>query len=281
MKLIADSGSTKTAWRLQDADARIHQFVTSGINPYQLSQDAIAALVSKELLPQLPENTSVTELFFYGAGCKAEEKKAQLRTVFSALFPSAKLSIETDLLGAARALFAGGTGIAAILGTGANSCVISDGELVANKRSLGFILGDEGSGAYLGKKLVTAVLNETISASISERFYRRFELTPDLILEKVYSQPMPNQFLAGFSKFIFQNLKEAELQQLAVNAFTEFFEMQICSYNNYTQYSLGLCGSVAFYYSDIIRSIAEDKGIRIERILESPIAGLSLYHFGE
>lgn len=288
MILIADSGSTKTDWRLIDENKKIHQFATTGINPYFQSSEQIAEMLRKELIPQLKSeiwnldsDSYRDEIFFYGAGCGAESKKEIVNEALQKIFPEAEITIETDMLGAARSLCGRNAGIAAILGTGANTCYY-DGEIIAeNKASLGFVLGDEGSGAHIGKTFIQAYLNKEMPEVIANRFFERFKLSKDEILDFVYKQPLPNKFLASFSKFIYQNLKEQYIVDLVADCFNQFFEKHICKYEKHKEVKLSCTGSVAFYYSNILRAVASNKGVNIDTIIESPIAGLTLYHLGE
>jgi N-acetylglucosamine kinase-like BadF-type ATPase len=282
MILIADSGSTKTDWRLISPEGNISQFGTEGFNPYFVSSEYIRERMSENLLNGggLDRN-AVNEIFFYGAGCGAADKKKVVADALAGLFEKARIHIETDLLGAARALCGRSPGMAAILGTGASTCLY-DGESITESRpSLGYILGDEGSGAHIGKMLVQAVLYNNLPERICERFLKRFELDRASILDKVYRQPLPNRFLASFSKFAYQNLKDPAVHDLVVKCFDEFFINQICRYPDYKSLQLSCTGSVAFYYSNIFRAVALKHGVNIRSITEAPIAGLTLYHLGE
>ncbi|MGZ6523173.1 MAG: N-acetylglucosamine kinase [Bacteroidia bacterium] len=287
MILIADSGSTKTDWRLIDDQKQIYQYATQGINPYFKTSDEIAAIVDDELIPQLSKNLKpgtqypISNIFFYGAGCGADQKKEIVHSALSKEFPGAKIIIETDLLGAARSVCGATKGMAAILGTGASTCYYDGINIVEKIPSLGYILGDEGSGAHIGKTFIQAYLNKEMPANLSDRFYERFKLGKDEILDAVYKQPMPNRFLASFSKFIYQNLKEQFVVDMVAGCFGEFFDKHICKYQKHKEVKLSCVGSVAFYYSNILRAVALNKGVNIDTIIETPIAGLTLYHLGE
>lgn len=282
MILIADSGSTKTDWRLIDDREQIHQFGTQGINPYFHTDEQVADIVKLELLPQL-EFKSIDGLavFFYGAGCGADSKKELVAKGLKNVFPDAAIEINTDLLGAARALCGAQPGMAAILGTGANTCFYDGEKITENRASLGYVLGDEGSGAHLGKTFIQHFLNKEMPQALADRFTARFRLGKDEILDAVYKQPMPNRFLASFSKFIYQNLKEQFVIDMVSDCFGQFFDKHICKYPQYKDVKLNCTGSVAYYYSNILRSVAENKGVNIDKIVETPIAGLTLYHLGE
>jgi len=279
MILIADSGSTKTDWRLIDDEQKIRQFSTQGINPYFQTGEEIASIIGTELLPGLASTgRNELQLFFYGAGCRAADKKQLVKEALSAQFRDAAVTVETDMLGAARSVCGHQPGIAAILGTGMNTCVYDGKQITENRTSLGYILGDEGSGAHLGKTFITAFLNDELPAAISERFKDRFKLSKDVIIDSVYKKPLPNRFLAGFSRFIYQNLKEQYMIDLVSGCFSEFFDKHICKYPQHRELKLSCAGSVAFYYSNILRAVAENKGVNIDTVVETPIAGLTLYH---
>lgn len=290
MIVIADSGSTKTDWRLIDENKQIHQFSTQGINPYFQSSEQIISLLKSELISQLKSTiwsleparpAGGSEIFFYGAGCRVEDKKKIVENALFEVFPKSKIEIYTDMLGAARSLCGKNAGIAAILGTGANTCYYDGQKIVENRTSTGYILGDEGSGAHIGKTFIQAFLNDEMPKEIADRFVSRFKLSKDNIIDAVYRQPMPNRFLASFSKFIYQNLKEQFIIDLVAGCFNQFFDKYICKYEKHKEVKLSCTGSVAFYYSNILRAVALEKGVSIDTITETPISGLTLYHLEE
>lgn len=278
MILIADSGSTKTDWRLIDGSKKC-QISTQGLNPYFLSIEDIVTILSKELLTDAAiDSTLPLDIIFYGAGCGTEPKKEIVKAALALLFPKSTIEINSDLLGAARALCGTDPGIAAILGTGANTCYYDGQKIAENRASLGYLLGDEGSGAHIGKTFIQAYLNQEMPQYLSDRFYERFKLSTADILDAVYKKPMPNRFLASFSKFIYQNLKEQYIIDLVVSCFEQFFDKHICKYPQHKELQLSCVGSVGFYYSNILRAVATKKGVAIDKIVETPIAGLTLYH---
>jgi glucosamine kinase len=282
MILIADSGSTKADWRLIDEHQQIHQYATQGINPYFQNEETISMIIQNELLPQLKSGVQSVkpEIYFYGAGCGTVLKKKVVEAALVLHFPTSVIEVNTDLLGAARALCEDKPGIAAILGTGSNTCYYDGVNIIENHASLGYILGDEGSGAHIGKLFIQAYLNKELPETIASRFEDRFQLNKDIILDNIYRQPMPNRFLASFSKFIYQNLKEQFLIDLVATSFNELFDKHILKYEH-AHLKLGCVGSVAFYYSNILRAVALNKGVSLDKIIETPIAGLTLYHLKE
>lgn len=285
MILIADSGSTKTDWRLIDEQKNIHQFQTQGLNPYFQTSEQIAEIIHQELQSQFPQTINYSEsnfsIFFYGAGCKAYDKKTLMKNVLLNFFPSADVYVESDMLGAARALCGRSPGIAAILGTGSNTCYYDGNEIAENRTSTGFILGDEGSGAHIGKTFIQAFLNDELPVELSNRFQERFKLSKNDVIDAVYRKPLPNRFLASFSKFVYQNQKEEFVMQMLIACFEQFFDKHICKYSQHKQIPLNCVGSVAFYYSNVLKGVADKKGIRLGTIVESPISALTLYHLGE
>ena len=277
MILIADSGASKTDWRMIAANGAIAQAQTIGLSPYYQDSASIAAELAENLVPLVPE--PISEIYFYGTGCAGEEPCNVVRRGLQAVFESAQIvEVESDMLGAARGLCGHEAGIACILGTGSNNCLY-DGRDIADKiPSLGFWLGDEGSGGYLGKTLVVAYLQKELPADLAEKFARRYGINREMVLEKAYKQPFPNRYFAGFSKFLFDNRNHPFAYQLISDAFAVFFDKYVCKYPNYQQQPVHFVGSVAFYYSDILRRVAKSKDVSLRNIMETPIAGLTLYH---
>lgn len=285
MILIADSGSTKTDWRLIDEEKNIHQFQTQGLNPYFQTSEQIAEIIQHELVSKFSNAINFPDsklsIYFYGAGCKAEDKKTLVKDSLLKLFSSSEVFVESDMLGTARALCGRSPGIAAILGTGSNTCYYDGNKIAENRTSTGFILGDEGSGAHIGKIFIQAFLNDELPEELTIRFQERFKLSKDDIIDAVYRKPLPNRFLASFSKFVYQNQKEEYILQLLITCFEQFFDKHVCKYSQHKQLQLNCVGSVAFYYSNILRGVADKKGVLIGTIVESPISALTLYHLGE
>jgi N-acetylglucosamine kinase-like BadF-type ATPase len=283
MILIADSGSTKTDWRLVNDNKVILQIATQGINPYFTDEEGIVEMLSNEFPDEnISEiNKTTSSIFFYGSGCANAEKSGIVANGLKRLFANAVIEVQSDMLGVARSLCGNSEGIATILGTGANTCYYNGKECICRTPSLGYILGDEGSGAHIGKTFIQALLNGEMPESIVANFQKRFALDKDTILDILYRKPFPNRFLASFSKFVYQNLKEPTLETLVINCFRQYFERHICKYPNYKKIPLNFSGSIAFYFSNLLRGVAAEKGARISTIVESPIAALTLYHLGE
>src|SRR5882672_5623050 len=276
MKLIADSGGSKIDWRLLNSDGTIGQTNTPGFNPYYQPIDDLNNTIRTAVAPIVKEE--VSDVYFYGAGVSSEKNQAVIREAFLSFFPKSKVEIGWDLLAAARALCGHEPGIACIMGTGSNSCLYDGEKITDNVANLGWILADEGSGTYLGKQLVFDYFRKEMPESLAKQFHARFSWSREEVLEKVYQQEKPGAFLASFAKFIFQHLKEPYCYQLAYQSFSDFFENNVMKYENYKNLKVHFTGSIGFYFSDVVRQVANDKGITVKNILEGPIAGLTLYH---
>ena len=275
MILISDSGSTKTDWCVVDKGEIVRRIATAGINPFFQSEEEIAGEVEKNLLPAL-EGLAVTSVSFYGAGCAFPEKNEVVRRAINRYLP-VPVEVGSDLLAAARALCGDEAGIACILGTGSNSCLYDGKGIVRNISPLGFILGDEGSGAVLGKLLVGDVLKNQLPEALKDAFFAEFGLTPAVIMEKVYKQPFPNRFLASLSPFLIRHIEEPAISGLVNDSFRKFFTRNVMQYD-YRSYPVHLLGSVAWYYREQLEAVAGELGIRLGAIVQSPLAGLVAYH---
>ena len=276
MIVIADSGGSKIDWRLLKQDGTIDQANSEGFNPYYQPIDHFKKILIKSLVPLVSE--SVTKIFYYGTGVSSEKNQQLIKDSFQIHFPIADIEVGWDLLAAARSLCGTEPGIACILGTGSNSCLYNGEKIIDNVSNLGWILADEGSGTSLGKQLIFDRFRNKMPVELQKQFEARFPWTREEVLEKVYQQEKPGAFLASFAKFIFQHLKEPYCYQLVYNSFSEFYENNVMKYENYKNLKVHFTGSISFYFSDVLRQVANDKGITVKNILEGPIAGLTLYH---
>ncbi len=275
--LIADSGSTKTDWVVVKHGVPVQQIFTKGTNPYFQSEEEINKEISENLFPQLDLNKyPIEKVWFYGAGCAYADK---VEVIHHALYEHLKVPVEvgSDLLGAARGLCGHEPGIACIMGTGSNSCFYDGIGITQTVPPLGFILGDEGSGASLGKQLVSDCLKKQLPEEIRKMFMAQFQLTPEIILERVYKRPFPNRFLAGLSSFLAQNLEVPELRNIVLNSFKLFFMRNVMQYE-YKKYPAHFVGSVAYFYQPVLEEAAEAVGIHMGKVIQSPIRGLINYH---
>lgn len=276
MILIADSGSTKTTWWLTGQESSPRLIHTEGMNPYFQSEENINKTFHG-LMPQLDvDSRNIKAVYFYGAGCTSE-KAGIVRHIIGRHFPAATIDVNTDLLAAARSVCGREAGIACIIGTGSNSCFYDGNTIAENIPSLGYILGDEGSGAYLGRQLVSDLLKGMIPNELKEKFLDQYGLTTAIVIEKVYRQPFPNRFLAGLSPFLADNLHEPVIKQLVYDAFKSFFIRNLMNYD-YKNHQAGFVGSIAFRYKEILEEVATDHGVTISKIVQSPMDGLIAYH---
>jgi glucosamine kinase len=277
MILIADSGGSKTDWRLIRTNGTIDQANSPGFNPYYQPIEDLKKNVQEVLLPKM-DSERVAKIFFYGAGVSSLKNQLTIKSAFLEFFPEAQIEIGWDLLAAARALCGHEPGIACIMGTGSNSCLYDGMKITDNVANLGWILADEGSGANIGRKFLVDYLRKLQPEKLAAQFHQRFPLSREEFLEKVYQQEKPSAFLASFAKFIFQHLDDPYCYKLIYNSFSEFYENNVMKYENFKNLKVHFTGSIAFYFSDILRQVANDKGITVKNILEGPIAGLTLYH---
>lgn len=277
MILIADSGSTKTDWRLVEHGEVFQQIFTKGTNPFFQSEREIGNEITTTLLPQL-QACELDAVYFYGAGCVFPDKiETVCRAILRHLHVKGKVEVNTDMLAAARSLCGHRAGIACIMGTGSNSCYYDGEKIVQNVSPLGFILGDEGSGACLGKMLVGDILKNQMTPELKEKFFQQFNLTPADIIDRVYRKPFPNRFLASLSPFLAQNLSEPCVHNLVLNSFKSFLKRNVMQYD-YPNHEVHFIGSVAYYYKDVLAQAADKMGIRLGTILKSPMEGLIAYH---
>lgn len=275
MILIADSGSTKTDWQLGT-----EVYHTQGINPVLQDEATITQILRDELLPQMAKNGGaelVDSVCFYGSGVRPE-KEPVMRQILQRVFLYAKMvEAYSDMLGAARALCDHNEGIASILGTGSNSCLYDGKWMAKNAVSLGFILGDEGSGATLGKRFVYALYRGKLSKEILSDFEQETGLSLAAIINKVYREPMPNRFLASLSKYIHSRIHEPDIRALVIGNFRDFFREYVTFYNR-PELPVSFVGSIAWYYQEELREAAVAEGFQVGTILQTPLEGLVRYH---
>ena len=274
---IADSGSTKTDWRIIDSSTnQVEQYSCKGLNPYHNSEQQLQNEIFNTF--STTNRTDIQEVYFYGAGCSSIEKKAILANVLLAIFENAKIYVEHDLLAAARATLKKESGIVLILGTG-SSCGFYDGfNLSMPIPSLGYILGDEGSGVAIGKRILTNYFYKKFPTELATSFHKRYLLDKEEALNLIYKGDLPNKYIASFSQFAFHNKQHPFIAGLIEDSFIDLFENVISSIPNYKNYSISIVGSIGFYYSDFLRSVANDFGLQLGVVIEKPISGLTIYH---
>lgn len=277
MFLIADSGSTCTNWKVVNNKDIVASFNTKGFNPYFTKPKEIAS----ELTDNFPENINKKEIekvFFYGAGCSSESLKQIINNGISAFISNSEITIEHDLLGAARALFQNDKGIAIILGTGSNTCHYDGKEITKNVSSLGFILGDEGGGDYMGKLFIQSILNKELPEKLINDFYLYHNLDSGKILSAVYKEEYPNRFLASFTKYLKEKSDIPEVKEIIYKTFTDLFEKHICKYETHLTDRIRATGSIAYYFEEELNSIADSFNCNIDLIVKEPIDLLVQHH---
>jgi N-acetylglucosamine kinase-like BadF-type ATPase len=279
MILIADGGSTKTNWCLiNEAGRKIH-FNTEGYNPYFAKQDYIERSLSTTLPDHLlAEN--VEEVYYYGAGCSTDANKKIVKDAMQKVFVNAKIEIDHDLLASCRALLGDEPGFAAILGTGTNTCLYDGKEITLNIDSLGYFLGDEGSGSNIGKRLLADYMKGFMPKGLAEQFFNIYALTNEDIFDNIYNKPLPNRFCASFSKFLydFKTVYPEYTEDVVDTAFTAFFEKLVIHYPNYKGHLLNCVGSVGYSFRDRLSVIADRYEMGVGKIIRSPIDDLVQYH---
>jgi len=273
--LIADSGATKTDWCVAKNGEILFRFTGKGISPVYQSEDEITEEIQKNVYPLL-KNRPIDAVYFYGSGC-IPEKTAVVRNAIYQSLPVETIEVYSDLVGAAHALCGHEAGIACILGTGSNSCEWDGKTIVKHIPPLGFILGDEGSGAVLGKLLLSDALKNRLSPGLKEKLLEQYGLTQGIIIDRVYKQPFPSRFLASFSPFILENIEDSTIRRIVNTNFSDFLERNIMQYH-YRENKVNFVGSIAFHYADYLKETADSKGIRIGTIYASPMEGLVRYY---
>ena len=273
--LIADSGTTKTDWSVVNDGRLVDTICTKGMNPYFQSGKEINDEIGSVLIPQIDDAT-FDAIYFYGAGC-VFDKVDIMRDAISTFIKDSEINIYSDLLAAAHSTCGREAGIACIMGTGSNSCFFDGQDIVKNVPPLGYILGDEGGGATLGRLLVSDVLKEILSKYLREEFFEQFKLTQAEILDRVYKRPFPNRFFASLSPFLYEHIDVPEIRSIVVNNFISFLTRNVMQYD-YKKYAVNFVGSVAYHYKDTLMEAAEVVKVRIGKILKSPMDGLVDYY---
>ncbi len=276
MILVADSGSSKADWVLTSSELHQIKFRTSGINPFFLSEKDIIKIFqhTAEIQPCLKE---VTEIYFFGAGCSSPDKREIVSNALSHIFKNAFINVENDLTGSVYATCGFSEGLSCILGTGSNITYFDGKEIITGKHGTGYILGDEGSGAYFGRKLITSFLYGSMPANLQKAFYKMYGINKESVIAHVYQQPQPNFYLASFAKFMDNYQDHPFIYQLLHQGFDEFIRTNIMSYNNYKNYTCHFTGSIAWHCQDVLKEVCLHYQVNIGKILKHPIEELSRY----
>lgn len=279
MKLVVDSGSTKTDWGFFNTVYDLKAVKTQGINPCHQSEEEIRSIIRNELLPntQSIDLAAITEVFYYGAGCATQSICEQMAALLKEFIPNAAIAVDSDMLGAARALCGHAEGVACVLGTGSNSCLYNGKAIEDQVPSLGYILGDEGSSAALGRRLIGDCLKRQLPEAVSREFLERYSLTKESIIESVYRKPLPNRFIAGFAPFVYDKRAVPEVHKMIIQCFSEFFTRNVINYHK-PWLPVHFVGSLAGSFADELRETADSLGMTIGKIEASPMSGLVDYH---
>jgi glucosamine kinase len=277
MILIADSGSTKTDWVLTDKEKNLCRYSTIGYNPYFIDSENIYHSLSQNLIPRF-DPAIVRKVIFYGAGCSTAENNAIVRKAISKCFTNCDIHVEHDMLAAARALLGTKPGFAAIIGTGSNTCLYDGKEITKNIDSLGYLLGDEGSGSSIGKKIVRDYMRGYLPEELAAKFNRTYHLSNAQIFDSLYNKRSPNRFLAGFCKFAHQNKENEYIKKIVGEAFHEFFENLVSWYPEYEEYAFNCVGSVGYIFREELEEVAQSYNMKIGTMISSPIDHLVNFH---
>lgn len=276
LKLLADSGATKTEWRFV-GESTHRSFYTAGISPYHMDQVQISQLILREfpasVLKKVPD-----VVHYYGTGCYTKPNADVVKRAIQTVFPKAKIDVTHDLMGAAIALCGSEKGIACILGTGSNSCFFDGKKIRENSPGLGYILGDEGSGAYLGIKVIQHFLYGTFDAELMKSFTAMFKTDKAEILNNVYKQPLANRYLASFAKFLSAHRGHFMVENIIEDGLRDFFEMHVCTYTKRHELPIHFVGSIAFYFKDKIAELCNEYGFTRGKIIKQPMTGLVSFH---
>lgn len=276
VKLIADSGATKAEWCLLK-NGRKRTIFTQGISPYFLNTDQIHQLLETELKPRLRKE-EIHEVFYYGTGCANPDNARSVKKAISRSFNKAKVEVTHDLMGAARALCGHDKGVACILGTGSNSCFYNGKKIIKNSPGLGYVLGDEGSGAYLGKKVIQYYLYGTFDDELRGRFDLTYMTNAPEILENVYKKPLPNRYLAGFARFLADNRGHYMIENIIEDGLNDFYFNHLCKYREAWSLPIHFAGSIAFGFKDVLQQLCNSYEFELGRVMKNPMEGLIEYH---
>lgn len=276
MRLMADSGATKTTWCIVNGLHTIQTITTDGINPFFQTRDNITQLITKQVAPHLPD-TPLDTVHFYGAGCTPHQAPIVQAAIAQALNPKTT-HVQSDLLGAAYATCGNQAGIVAILGTGANSAQYDGKQIVQQTPALGYILGDEGSGAVLGRKMLNLLLKNQLNSTIKEDFEQNYQLSQAQIIEKTYRGEFPNRFLASFAPFVAKHIDHPVVQKMVKQSFSDFVQKNLLTYTQQGSLPTHFVGSIAYHFQDLLKEVLTQYQLPIGTIQPSPIEGIVRYH---
>jgi N-acetylglucosamine kinase-like BadF-type ATPase len=278
MIVVADMGSTKTDWSFVDTDKNIVKLSTKGFNPYFYSTEEIIVLLKSEFSKQTFNWNEITNVYFYGSGCSSKDKQRIVKNALLPFFPKAELFISHDLLASARAVCGKNKGIACILGTGANTCLFDGENIIANNPSLGFLLGDEGSGGDLGRELIKYYQYGELPKEIEEKFELQYNMNRQKLLDEVYSTKHPNAYCAAYSTFVNENKSNPVIKQMIEERMEEFFKRHVSKYEGHQNIPINFVGSIAHYFEENLKTVAQKFGCSVGVIVKNPVNLLIAYH---
>jgi glucosamine kinase len=276
IKLLADSGATKAEWCLLN-NGKKKTIFTQGISPYFLNKEQIASILSKELIPKL-KGLKIDEVNYYGTGCANPNNAMVVKKAIQSVIKSKKIFVGHDLLAAARALCQKSKGITCILGTGSGASYYNGKTIVKSSTGLGYVLGDEGSGAYLGRKVIQYYLYNTFDDELRARFDAKFVTSKIEILENVYQKPLPNRYLASFTVFLAENRGHYMVENIIEDGLNDFFFTHLLRFNEIWKMPVHFVGGVAFGFKDVLADLCASYGFELGKVLKNPMEGLILYH---
>ena len=273
MRLIIDSGSTKMEWILLDGNETKGRFLTEGFNPNYFDIQTLA-----EMCQGVPLSNKIQSIHYYGTGCGSDQNCALIKKVFQKRFPKAEITVTHDLMAACHSLFGHEKGIACILGTGSNSCVY-DGEGIAEKSvSLGYLVGDEGSGMHIGKELVRAYFYGFMPENLRQEFEATYHLDLKDFIDKLYHGEQPSKYLASFAKFAGERQSDLYIRALVKRCFQAFIEAFVLRFGDCKSMKISFIGSVAYHFKDILKETLADNGLSMGEVMQSPSEGLIRYY---
>ncbi len=276
MILVVDSGSSKSDWKLDLPDSAPLSFSTKGLNPFFVSEKEIVRVI-QEIPEIIPYADEITELYFFGAGCITPDRREMVSNALSPLFEHAFVAVENDLLGSAYATCADQKGYIATLGTGSDISFYNGDYVLPSRQGNGYVLGDEGSGTWFGKKLITSFLYGQMPKDLAEKFYEKYRITKEVVIKNVYQKERPNTYLASFAPFMSENMMHPFIDHLIRSGFDEFVKTNILPYTDFWEYECHFVGSIAYHFDLQLRDVCNENGVHVGQILKSPIE--KLFHF--
>ncbi|MEP7167851.1 MAG: N-acetylglucosamine kinase [Bacteroidota bacterium] len=276
MLLVADSGSTKADWLLAENNKVIDSFTSMGFNPFFHNAETVYKELSKNK-PIKKYASKIKEVKFFGAGCSSPQRNKIIAQGLKQVFPNAKILVDHDMLGAALAACNNKTGLVCILGTGSNIAYYDGKKLSETRHGLGYVLGDESSGSYYGKKLLAYFNYEVMPADLRKAFFAKYKMNKEKMIKHVYQLPDPNVYLASFAKFLSDYKNNSWIKQLVYKGMTDFFETNICAYPKYKTAPVHFIGSIAWFFKDTLQKVADENGFKVGKIIVKPIDELMSY----